>query len=188
MTHLLSTEQDTQQFLTHLNSLDPNIQFTTKSQDQQGFLPFLDTLTSEEPNGTLITTVYRKPIHTDQYLHWDSHHSITHKYSIYSTLSYRAWYVCSNQQFLEQENQHIQTALNRCNYPNWVFHRLQSKLDFQLSKKQWHGNTNFHRNTTKNIFIVVPYSKGLSESFRNIVAKQEYKFTSRVPTQSRNFW
>ena len=70
MTHLLShNAEQTQQFLTHLNSLDPNIQFNIESPDQQGFLPFLDTLASQGPNGTFITTVYRKLRHTDQYLH-----------------------------------------------------------------------------------------------------------------------
>ena len=140
---------------------------------QQGFLPFLDYLTSQGPNGTLITMVYRKPTNTDQYLHLDIHHSITNKYSIYSTLSLRAWYVWSTQQLLEQENQHIQTALHRCNYLVWVFHRLQSKIDFQLIWKQWHNNTNLHSNTNKNYntFTVVPYFTGLSESFRNICGK-----------------
>ena len=44
-TFVIHRAEHTQQFLTHLNSLDPNIQFTTESPDQQGFLPFLDTLT-----------------------------------------------------------------------------------------------------------------------------------------------
>ena len=76
-TFVVDKAEHTQQFLTHLNSLDPNIQFTTESPDQQGCLPFLDTLTSQGPDGTLITMVYGKPTHTDQYLHWDSHHIIT---------------------------------------------------------------------------------------------------------------
>ena len=121
--------EHTQQFLNHLRSLDTSIQFTTKSSDQQGSLPFLDTLTSQGSDGTFITTLHRKPTHTDQYLHWDSHHSITNKYNIYHTLSQRVQYVCSSQQLLKQENQHMQTALHRCNmltrcstglHPNWI--------------------------------------------------------------------
>ena len=50
-----------QQCLSHLNSLDPHTQLTTKSQDLHGSCLFLDTLVSQAPNGTLITTVYRSP-------------------------------------------------------------------------------------------------------------------------------
>ena len=39
---------------------------------------------------TLITLVNRKPIHGDQYLHWDSNHFIAAKHSVYSTLAHRA--------------------------------------------------------------------------------------------------
>ena len=169
-TFVIHKAEHTQQFLSHLNSLDPNIQFTTEFPDQQGFLPFLDTLTSQGPDGTLITTVYRKPTHADQYLHWDSHHSLTNKYSVYNTLSHSGWYVCFIQQLLKQENKHIWTALCRCNYPDWVFHRFHSKLDLQLSQTQQHNNTNPHRNTNKNhsIFLVIQYSQDLSENFRNM--------------------
>ena len=88
--------EPTQQFLTHLNS-------STETPNQQGSLPFLDTLVSVGANGSLITTVFRKPTHMDQYLHWDSHHSSTNKYSVYNTLTHMAQTVCSNQQLLGQE-------------------------------------------------------------------------------------
>ena len=55
---------------------------------QSRSLPFLDTLVSVDSNGSLITTVFRKPTHMDQYLHWDSHHSITNKYSVYIQHTY----------------------------------------------------------------------------------------------------
>ena len=49
-TFVIHKAEHTQQFLTYLNSLDPNIQFTTESLDQQGCLPFLDTLMSQGPD------------------------------------------------------------------------------------------------------------------------------------------
>ena len=63
--------------LQHINSQDPHIQFTVEPT-QQGSLPFLDTLVTIEQD-TFSTSVYRKPTHTDQYLHWDSSHHITAK-------------------------------------------------------------------------------------------------------------
>ena len=44
-TFVIHRAEYTQQFLNHLDSLHPNIQFTTESPDQQGFLPFMNTLT-----------------------------------------------------------------------------------------------------------------------------------------------
>ena len=56
---------------------------------QQGLLPFLDTLVTIELNNTFGTTVYRKPTHTDQYLHWDSNYHITANQSVYNTLAHK---------------------------------------------------------------------------------------------------
>ena len=39
-------------------------------------IPFRDTLAKPEQDNSLSITVYRKPMHTDQYLHQDSHPTI----------------------------------------------------------------------------------------------------------------
>ena len=114
-----------------------------------------------------------KHTHIDQYLHWKSHHSITNKYSVYDILTLRTQTVCSNLQLLGQEYQYIKTALNKCKYPNWVFHRLKTEMDYKLSLQHHYNNPYPHRDTNKNkdIFIVVPYSKELSECIMNICGK-----------------
>ena len=89
------------EFLTHLNSVDNNIQFTTGEPRPDGSLPFLDILITPHKDGRLDTTVYRKPTHTNQYLHWDSHHTISSKYSVVGTLHHRAKTICSNRQLLQ---------------------------------------------------------------------------------------
>ena len=61
-----------EEFLTHLNLVDNNIQFTTEEPGPDGSLQFLDILITPCKDGRLATTVYRKPTNTDQYLHWDS--------------------------------------------------------------------------------------------------------------------
>ena len=74
-TFVINKAEHSQALLQHINNQDPHIQFTV--EPTQGSLPFLDTLVTIEPNNTFSTTVYRKPTHTDQYLHWDSNHHIT---------------------------------------------------------------------------------------------------------------
>ena len=64
-TIVIQEEKCSQQLLQHINSYDPYIQFTIEKPNQDGALPFLDTLVSPGPNNTLVTNVYRKPTHTD---------------------------------------------------------------------------------------------------------------------------
>ena len=66
-----------QQLLQHINSQDPHIQFTVEEPNEEGALPFLHTLVSSGPNNRRVTTVYRKPIHTDQCSNWESNQFIT---------------------------------------------------------------------------------------------------------------
>ena len=95
------SHQDT--FLEHINSIDHKIQFTCDDSREDVSIPFLDILIIPEEDGRLNTTVYRKPTHTDLYLHWDSHHTISSKYSVIGTLYYRAKTICSSPQQLQKE-------------------------------------------------------------------------------------
>ena len=96
-----------EEFFNHINSIEESIQFTAVDTQADGSLPFLDVLVTPQADGTLSTSVYRKPTHTNKYLQWDSHHAISAKYSVISTLFHRAKEVCSTKQ-LEEEQKHIQ--------------------------------------------------------------------------------
>ena len=50
-------------------------------------MTILDTLVTAEPDRNLFTTVYRKPTHTDQYLHWDSNNNLSAVYNVLNTLT-----------------------------------------------------------------------------------------------------
>ncbi|KAK7864163.1 hypothetical protein R5R35_004079 [Gryllus longicercus] len=81
--------ENLQTFLAHLNSIHPRIRFTMETE-LHGQLPFLDVLISRRPDGTLGHSVYRKPTHTNRYLHADSHHHPATKRGVLTTLTYRA--------------------------------------------------------------------------------------------------
>ena len=86
---ILESEQRTE-FLQNINPRDYHMQFTTEKPNTDGSIPFLYRLV------TLLTTVFRKATHTDQYLHLDSHHNLYTKYSVYRTITHRARTVCAN--------------------------------------------------------------------------------------------
>ena len=134
-----------EEFLTHINSVDNNIQFTTEEPGPDGSLPFLDILISPDKDGRLKTSVYRKPTHMDQYLLWDSHHPISYKYSVVGTLYHMAKTISSNNQGLQQEEDHLNRALGNCNYPRWALNRVRIKMNNPAQKKK---NKNTQQNNT----------------------------------------
>jgi hypothetical protein len=75
-----------QEFLCHLNSIQNNISFTMELEESET-LPFLDVLVRRRMDGKLSHTVFRKPTHTDLYLHVDSEHHPAQKKQIYPSWS-----------------------------------------------------------------------------------------------------
>ena len=117
-----------------------------------------------QPDNSLLTSVYRKPIHTDLYLQWNSHHHLSAKFSVINTLRYRARTVCSNNQLMKDEEDHLDRALSNCKYPRWALNRA----NFTIKQKKTTSNNNKNSNNKNKPYIVVPYMKDLSESCRNI--------------------
>ena len=112
-------------FLQHLNSIHPNIKFTCEETRSDGSMPFLDVLITPEEDGSLKTSVYRKPTHTDRYPQWDILYTIPSKYSVAGILYHRANTLCSNPQVLQEEEDHLFQALKRCKYPTWAMNRVK---------------------------------------------------------------
>ena len=172
-----------QKLLHHINTQDPNIQFTVEEPDKDGSLPFLDTKVTTGPNNMLITTVYRKPTHTDQYLHWDSNHFTAAKHSVYNTPAHRVKVVSSNQPSLLKELDDIKTALQACHFPTWALNKLQHNFECRhyikndsSSPNSQHNNNQDNNGTSNNnnriLSIVVPYVQELGEKFKRTCNKK----------------
>ena len=158
-------------FLQHLNSIDHHIQFTKEDSRPDGSMPFLDILITPREDGSLSTTVYRKPTHTDLYLQWDSNHTITSKYSVVGTLHHRVHVICSSPELLQQEEKHLHQALTRCKYPEWALNKAELRSKARKTRKQ---NCNTNDSASSQIqkpYLVVPYHKGVSESLKKICGK-----------------
>ena len=82
-TFVIQQEENKQNILEHINNVDPAIKLTVENNQQDGAIPFLDTIVEPQADNTQFLTVYRKPMHTDQYLQWDSHTHLAAKYSVH---------------------------------------------------------------------------------------------------------
>ena len=160
-------------FLQHLNSIHPNIKFTCEEVRDDGSMPFLDILITPEEDGSLKTSVFRKPTHTDLYLQWDSHHTIPSKYSVAGTLYHRATTVYSNPQLLQEEEKHLFQALRRCKDPTWTINRakLRSQNPNRDRTRRIQNQTGQNNNNKQNLYMVVPYHQGLSERVKKACNK-----------------
>ena len=156
-------------FLQHLNSLDQNIQFTKEEARADGSMLFLDVLIIPREDGSVETTVYRKPTHTDLYLQWDSSHTLTSKYGVVGTLLHRAQQICSSPELLQQENKHLHQALKNCKFPEWALNK--AKLSSKDKKKRTMGTNTSNNNQSPKPYMVVPYHKGVSESLKKTCNK-----------------
>ena len=139
--------------------------------------------------------MYQKPTHTDQYLQWESHHSLSSKYSVIGTLTHRAKVVCTTPELLKEELNHLRGALGNCSYPHWAIKRVQNEVinsnweDTDNNNSTTNNSTSGDNNgitnnnnqpiittnnrpTKKTIEqIVIPYTKGTAESIKHTCSK-----------------
>ena len=129
----------------------PTSSLPVKIPKQDGSISFLDILIIPEEDGKLNTTIFRKPTHTDMYLHWDSHHNIPSKYSVIGTLYHRANTICSTTQYLQDEEKHLSQDLKKCKYPPWAINRVRMKTRTTTSQNSNRRTSNIAQSSNPNI-------------------------------------
>ena len=139
-TYVIIKAAQKQSFLYHINSMDHNIQFTAEEPRPDGPIPLLHIMITPCEDGSLATTVFRKPTHTDLYMQWDSHHAISSKYSVIDTLHHRANTICSSPELLQHEEQHLKRVLTKCKYPVWALNRVKMEVKTLAQKNRRKNN------------------------------------------------
>ena len=130
---VFNNEEDCNTFFIQLNSLHPSLRFTYEKESNQS-LPFLDVLV-ERHDSEFLTSVYRKPTFTGQYLRWNSFSPQKWKINLIGTLVDRAFMICSKSK-LDQELGKIHSILLENGYPerviNSAFKRKLQQLNSNL--------------------------------------------------------
>ena len=130
-------------------------------------MPFLDVLLMREEDGTVSTSVYRKPTHTDQYLAFDSHHPMAHKRAVVRTLMHRAEALCSSGVSRAQEEKRLQEALEKNGYLATFVQRLRLPQTDQNERQ------------TARTSVTIPYIHGLSQSIRRVLSHLDIRVAFR---------
>ena len=160
------------QFHQHINSICSHIQFTME-EEQDLSLPFLDVRVVRH-NHKLYTKVYKKPTHTERYLHYDSHHAKHQKLTVAKTLHDRAKTHNTNKQDQTRETNNIISVLQLNGFP-----LCQS---FPKPKVK-------HDTTTKTYqhYTTIPYIQGVSERIRRILNNVNVKVAMKPVKTIGNF-
>ena len=126
-----------------VSSTNDNIRFTMEIEEE-GCLPFLDVKVQRSDN-KLSFSIYRKPTHTDQYLHYTSGHHMSAKNSVVNTLVHRALTLC-DQEYQKDELKHIEKALNKNGYPSNLVHKaIKNRQENNLKSKRLKTSTKVSR-------------------------------------------
>ena len=96
-------------------------------EESNGELTFLGTLLKQN-NGKISVVVYTKPTHSDQYLHYSSHHQTSCKESVVSSLFNRAYSIITNKDDLDKENARIKQVLKENGYQESIISKIFKRI------------------------------------------------------------
>ena len=123
-----------------LNALHEKISFT-KEVEINNQIPFLDILITKS-KAKFLTSLYRKPSFTGQYLHFQSFCTKKRKINLIRTLYHRACMICSPE-MLQTETEKIQKILVGNGYPLELINRVIKSHDDNRSKPKLIGPEKF---------------------------------------------
>ena len=115
-----------QKFFYHIKNLHQNIKFAME-EESNGELAFLDALLKRN-NGEICALLYRKPAHTDQYLHYSSHHQTSCNESVVSSLFNTAYSIITNKDDLHKENARIKEVLKENGYQKSIVSKIFKRI------------------------------------------------------------
>ena len=192
-----------QSFLDSLNQLIPSIKFTTEWEsinENTGIatLPFLDILIHRSPHKVTFS-VYRKPSHSQVYIHYFSNHAPHVKKGLLGSLFLRALRISSSEH-LQSEFDTLWSALRRIGYPEFFIREALSSAKTRLNASPPTLSNQTNTPTTYYKTISVPYHPTFSKltrfmkssnfkicyNSRNSIGKSVVSKKGRVNISSQN--
>ena len=167
-------------YLSFLNSLTEDLNFTMEHPSPDGSLPFLDVLIHPDKS----TSVYRKPTHTNLYTKYSSCTTNSSKNSVIRSLTRRAYNICSPQH-LDAE---LQTVRHVCLSNGFPPQRITTIMEevrrrfLNPSPRQ----TPSRQPPDYSLSISLPFHPSLSKPLKTILRQHDIKVTHSSSTTLRN--
>ncbi len=170
-------------FLSFLNSLTEDLNFTQEHPSPDGSIPFLDVLIHNDKS----TSVYRKPTHTNLYTKYSSCTTNSSKNSVIRSLTRRAYNVCSPQH-LDAELQTVRHVCFQNGFPPLIITNIMDEVRRKfLNPSRRQSLTNFNRQTQEYALNVsLPFHPSLSKPVKKILGQHDVKVTYSSATTLRD--
>ena len=161
-------------FFVLFNSLYPSFRFPFE-KECNGSLPFLDVLV-EKSEAEFISSVYKEPTFTGQYLRWNSLCPSWRKTNLINPLIHRALMICSNCK-LQRELDNIRLLCSRMAIPitlSTLLSTIQVKRQSKSDKKAIMNYTNLASRKTY-FLVMMPCTAELYISVKTRTSKRRTK-------------
>ena len=170
---VFNTSSDMLSFFKWMNKQHPSITFT-KEEEQDNKLSFLDVLLTQTTDGSIVTSIYRKPTFSGLYMKWDSFVPKSYKKGLVNSLVFRAWKLCSSYVLFRSEILFVRELLMSNEYPantiDSIVHRFLSKQFSNTDVMQPYGP---HK---RRVYLCLPYvgelaTNKFARQIRQLIAK-----------------
>ena len=157
----------------------------------------------ERNTGEISVLKYKKPTHTDQYLHCSSHHQTSCKESVVSSLFNRAYSIITNKDDLHKENARIKQVLKENGYQESIISKIFKRItnnhslpqsqqltqvtDIQEEEIRMSIKLPFDESTSEKLCLILRSHKIRSTFYtENTFHDSLYKSKDRIATEDKN--
>ena len=171
-------------FLSYLNSLTDDLQYTIEYPSHDGYLPYMDILIHADKS----TSVYRKPTHINLYVRYNSCAPSSSKDSVIRSLTRRAHILCSPQHLQKELDTVYTTSLQNGHPPDRV-KRIMDSVKQKLENPNKLTLKQFNRQlkaTTPSLTASFPFHPTITKKIKKSLASHDVKVTSSSGTTLRD--
>ena len=171
-------ESHARTFLTHINSLTPDLQYTLELPNHNRSLPYLDILIHSDNS----TSIYRKPTHTNVYTHYNSCSPQVHKDSIIRSLTRRAYTLCSPQH-LQPELEFLKNTFLGNGYPLSYILLIMNQTRRSIGKSK---TPSPNKQPNSSLRVVLPYNQHFAKDLKKTLARYDIETSFRTAPTLKN--